>query len=362
MSGQIDIENTYAPPAASSNGDNSSSCCCCFGNSSEKEQTKKQQAKDKENEDKKELDRGLCGTRWSTLLMMALWIFSVIISRINLGWTGIDCDNLSTDDDSVIHDCIVNSAIYRASSVIVFLFGVQAFFSPFFVNIFDGYWILKILFVIGATAGLLIPYGANFFNDSAYEYIARIGAFIFIIFLQTIVLDFAYYWKQSWIDRSTVSGRMTSATLHGSDVLNVMNSTWHCALLVVSLLYLIIFVISIAVLFTFFGGDGCAANNSILTITLVLMVIALVMQMFLTKNGSIIASGVLAAYGLCLLLPPPSRPLTPSSQLHMLPLLLCHSILIEHVTQPLVPTLSMGSDHKLSVSPSPFVPFSTSAP
>lgn len=68
--------------------------------------------------------------------------------------------------------------------------------------------------------------------------------------------------------------------------------------IIISILYLIVFVISMAVLFTFFGGDGCAANNTILTITLVLMVAALIMQMFLTKNGSIVASGILAAYGI----------------------------------------------------------------
>jgi hypothetical protein len=298
--GQIDLENTYSHPSSGSGGGkgNSSdeeSSFCCFGSSSETSTGKK---KTKEEEDKKkELNRGLCGTRWSTILMMVLWIFCVIISRIKLGWSGIECD-LSADDDSVTHDCIVNSAIFRASSVVVFLFGVQVLVSTCFVHAYDEYWILKIIFCVGATAGLLVPSGANFFSDSTYAYIARIGAFIFIIFLQTIVLDFAYYWKQSWIDRSTVAGRMTSATLHGGDVMNVMSSFWHCALLIVSLIYLIIFVISMAVLFTFFGGKGCAASNSILTITLVLMAAALVMQMFLTKNGSIIASGVLAAYGL----------------------------------------------------------------
>lgn len=351
--GKIDLESTYSPPSSSSasgRGTHSSSeesgsasCCCCFNSNSSATPYEVNKTKEEE-EKKKELNRGLCGTRWSTILMMVLWIFSVIISRIKLGWSGIECD-MSADDDSVTHDCIVHSAIFRASSVVVFLFGVQVLVSPCFVHIFDDYWILKIVYCVGATAGLLVPSGANFFDDAAYAYIARIGGFIFIIFLQTVVLDFAYYWKQSWIDRSTVAGRMTSATLHGGDVMNVMSSFWHCALLIVSLIYLIIFVISMAVLFTFFGGKDCAASNSILTITLVLMVAALVLQMFLTKNGSIIASGVLASYGLffklCL-----SYLLTFVQLLTLLSLLF-HSILIEHATPRSGQAVCMVLGHKL---------------
>jgi hypothetical protein len=51
-----------------------------------------------------------------------------------------------------------------------------------------------------------------------------------------------------------------------------------------------------SLLFTHFGKDGCDDNKSIITISLVMMLCALGIQLLLSKNGSIIASGILACY------------------------------------------------------------------
>ena len=67
------------------------------------------------------------------------------------------------------------------------------------------------------------------------------------------------------------------------------------ALVLVSAVYLVVFVVAMAVLYHFFGGHGCGANTTIITISLVGVVLAIVVQLG-TAGGSIIASGILAAY------------------------------------------------------------------
>lgn len=226
--------------------------------------------------------------------MVLFWFASVVIESVGLGWTRVQCD-LGSDDDTVVEECMHSSAVYRICSTVVVVLSVQGLFSLVYLQIHDSYWIIKILFCVGASAGLLVP-AADFFDDSAFKNIARIGGFIFIIFLQTILLDFAYYWKESWLDSSSIAGRVTNATMRGSDLAACMKSFWLAALAIFSLVYIAIFVVAMAVLLSFFGGSDCSDNESVISISLVMMVAALVIQLFLTSNGSIIASGILASY------------------------------------------------------------------
>lgn len=198
-------------------------------------------------------------------------------------------------------DCVTNSGIYRISSVVIVLLAFQGVVSFTLISVYDSFWILKFVYLVGASIGLLVP-AANFFDDEGYTFISRIGGLVFIIFMQTILLDFAYYWKKSWVDDSTVTGRMTNATMHGSDLMNVCKSVWVAALLVMSIIYIVIFVVAMSIMLSYFGGSRCGDNETIIIVSLVLVVAALVIQLFLTSNGSIIASGIVAAYGNFILL------------------------------------------------------------
>jgi hypothetical protein len=179
---------------------------------------------------------------------------------------------------------------------VILLLTFQGFLSFTLISVYDSFWILKLAYLVGAAVGLLVP-AADFFDDEGYTFIARIGGFVFIIFMQTLLLDFAYYWKKSWVDDSTVAGRMTNATMHGSDLMNVCKSMWMCGLLVMSIIYIVIFVVAMSVMLSYFGGPSCGDNKTIIIVSIILVVAALVIQLLLSSNGSIIASGILAAYG-----------------------------------------------------------------
>ena len=286
-SGHIDIDRSYSVPEGNVSDVESSGCggfSCCGGNTD----------KETQNESKESV-KGIMGTRWSTVVMILLWIVGIIFSSINLGWTKVECD-LDHDDDSFIDTCIANSTIYRVTSVVIVLLAFQAIFSMCVIAVYDNYWLLKFLFLCGASAGLLVP-ASSFFNDNAFIFLSRIGGFIFVIFLQTILLDFAYYWKKSWVDEATATGRMTNASLRGSDLMLVAKNFWVFLLLLVSVFYIVAFIIATSLMLKYFGGPGCADNESIIITSLGLVIAALVLQLCVTSNGSIIASGILAAYG-----------------------------------------------------------------
>ncbi len=137
---------------------------------------------------------------------------------------------------------------------------------------------------------------ASFFDDAGFTWVARIGGFIFIILQASILLDFAYYWNQSWIDKSGMFGGAKSFVVQSTDCFQMMKNIWLLGLMVMSLIYVIIFVVAMAVLYHYYGGEGCRDNISIITISFVLVIAAIGVQLF-GQNGSIIASGIVALYG-----------------------------------------------------------------
>lgn len=172
---------------------------------------------------------------------------------------------------------------------------VQAVLAICSIRVYDAFWIIKFALLVGATAALVLL-DADFFDDDGFVWIARIGGFIFIILQASILLDFAYYWNQSWIDKSGVMGGTKAFVVESSDCYQGCKSLWLCGLMVMSLVYVIIFAVAMGVLYHFYGGKDCNDNVSIITVSLIMVLAAIALQL-LGQNGSIIASGVVAIYG-----------------------------------------------------------------
>lgn len=161
--------------------------------------------------------------------------------------------------------------------------------------IYDHFWIVKIILLGGCTAALLLL-DADLFYDDGFIWIARICGFAFIILQASIFLDFAYYWNQSWVDKSGVLGGTKGFVVESSDCYHGCKSVWLCGLMVMSLLYVAVFATTMGVLYHFYGGNGCKDNVSIITVSLIMVLVAIGVQL-LGESGSIIASGVVAMYG-----------------------------------------------------------------
>ena len=135
------------------------------------------------------------------------------------------------------------------------------------------------------------------FNDESFEWIARVGGFLFLIFQQLLVLDFAYYFNETLLQKSGIIGRIAQAGVDESDCGLVLKNGWLLTLVAVAAFNFSVFVIAFVLLYHYFApsGTNCRDNVAIISITFSLMILAVLIQL-MGSNGSIITSSILAIY------------------------------------------------------------------
>ncbi len=141
------------------------------------------------------------------------------------------------------------------------------------------YWIWKIVLFVGLLfATFFMP---NSVFDDVYIWIARIGAFIFSILMQIVLIDAAYTYNDRLVDMADKAG----ADTEGKKFL--------LFLLSISLFLLAAALACLLVLFYFFYG--CTANDVILSLTLVLCIMAVILQLS-GNEGNLLTSSVVVMY------------------------------------------------------------------
>ncbi len=137
------------------------------------------------------------------------------------------------------------------------------------------YWMPKIVFFVGLFFGAFFI--TNSFYDDVYVWIARIGAFIFSILMQIVLIDVAYTYNDKLVDMADKAG----ADTEGKKFLFF--------LLGISLFLFTAALAWLIVLFYLF--HGCPNNDAILSLTLILCIMAVVLQLSGTE-GNLLSSSV----------------------------------------------------------------------
>lgn len=236
---------------------------------------------------------GVIGLRYSLLLMLILWLLCIVLRYYVWDWGSITCE-LDDTDDTANGMCIRQNAIYRITSVFCLFFFMNGLASLIWVEkAFDNYWLLpKIPLCIAASVCAIGLADANVFDDAMFVWWARIGAFVFIVFQQVIMLDFAYMWNEKWFSYST-PGMIEG--YNNNDCASLCSNMWLLLIVIVGLAQLAIFGFGIGMLYYHYGGDGCSTGNTIITISLLGMVIAGITQLSSSK-GSILTTTILMLY------------------------------------------------------------------
>ncbi len=141
------------------------------------------------------------------------------------------------------------------------------------------YWFPKVVFFIGLLFAAFFMTNSVF--DGAYLWIARIGAFIFSILMQVVLIDVAYVYNDTLVKMDDEAG---ADTIGKKSLLFLLS---------ISLLLIVAALVCLGVLFYFF--HGCTNNDVILSLTLVLCVFAIVLQLS-GDEGNLLTSGVVALY------------------------------------------------------------------
>lgn len=137
------------------------------------------------------------------------------------------------------------------------------------------------MFCALVAVSLILPTAPLFSGVSLW--FARLGATVFVLFQQIILIDVAYHWNEDWVARADAADRASYGTgIHWLRAILATTAAWYAAVLA-----------GIVLLYRVFGS--CASNVWIITLTL-LLVVGVTVLAAVAEYGNILTSSVVSAY------------------------------------------------------------------
>ncbi len=198
-------------------------------------------------------------------------------------WTD-GCDrygDLDGDRADLYQQCVQNSGVYRPTFVATVFFCFSAIASSMNPSINREIWPQKYsACLIGVFICMFIPNGLF---TGFYLFIVRVCAMLFIVIQQVILIDMAYNWNESWVEKSNDC----ECREWGS------GKKWLQAIIASSvLLYIGSFV---GIIFLYQHFSGCGSNEFIITFTLI-GIVAMTGVQLSGEEGSLLTTAVISAY------------------------------------------------------------------
>lgn len=198
------------------------------------------------------------------------------------------CAKYADDGDTVggslalLEQCAGNAGVYRPTFLTTLYFLGNAVATRFVPSLNREAWPAKYaLFFFGLLLSMFIPSAPLF--SGVFLWIARLGAAIFIVLQQVILIDVAYNWNDDWVERANEADRLSFGS----------GSGWLHAVVGVCVAFYSLCAVAIGLLYTHF--DDCAGNTWVITLTLLAVVGMTVLQLSGTE-GSLLTSSVISLY------------------------------------------------------------------
>jgi len=187
-----------------------------------------------------------------------------------------DCDNdQCTGTGAVLR--ITLAMVLLSSFLAVLVLGVSDSHNPRAVAQND-FFSLKWLMLALAVVGCLFMSNESVIQ---YGYVAAVGGGMFLFIGIILLLEFAYSWNDSWVEKYDTSGEKIWAYL-------IVASSF------------VMYGLSIAVwvlLLVFWGGDHCKHTNAFVAVTIVLSVISTALTLpAKVQNGALLPCSVVVLY------------------------------------------------------------------
>jgi serine incorporator 1/3 len=177
--------------------------------------------------------------------------------------------------------CIGNHGVYRVtcSALLFFLLaGMAAYCKP---TANRDAWPAKYILFLFLVLGMCFIPNTPWFSP-IFLNIARIGAVFFVIIQQLIMLDLAYNWNESWVEKSNRAETEQE------------EKRWLGAIIASSIFLILASFIAIVLMFWKF--TGCTSNNAFIAVTLLFNIAITAIQPY-TGEGSLLSSSVMSVYG-----------------------------------------------------------------
>jgi serine incorporator 1/3 len=182
----------------------------------------------------------------------------------------------------LLQQCAGNAGVYRPMTIATNFFIIMSMVTKYKSQFNRQLWPTKY------GIYLFMVFLSIFFNNSPiftgfYLWLARIGATIFVLLQQVILIDVAYNWNEDWVDRADQYDRL----VYGS------GNVWLRAIVATCVGFYISTFVGIVLLYQYF--DGCAENVWIITLTLIGIITVTIIQLS-GSEGSLLTSSIISLY------------------------------------------------------------------
>lgn len=198
-------------------------------------------------------------------------------------WTE-GCDRYGEVDgvkSDLYKQCVQNAGVYRPTFCATVFFVISALVATFNPSINREIWPTKYsAYLIGLFICMFIP---NPLFTGFYLLLVRIGAMVFIVIQQVILIDMAYNWNEGWVERSNVC----DSREWGS------GKKWLQAIIASSVGLYLCSLIGVVLLYQHFSG--CGSNDTVLALTWI-GILAMTGTQLSGEEGSLLTTAVISAY------------------------------------------------------------------
>jgi serine incorporator 1/3 len=211
---------------------------------------------------------------------VAPYIVSITISNyVTNAWLS-GCEGYETE--ALTENCAGQAGVYRSALAALIFFALAAVAVTCKRTANREAWPAKYVLFLFLVAGFCFVPNDPLFSD-VYLNIARIGGILFILFQQVIFVDLAHNWNDGWVEKSN----QADSEEMGS------GKKWLMAILVSAISLFVVSIAGWVLLFYFFGG--CSTNVVFITVTIILVLLVTVSQLWGTE-GSLLSSSIISAY------------------------------------------------------------------
>ncbi|KAG7338994.1 serine incorporator domain containing protein [Nitzschia inconspicua] len=197
-----------------------------------------------------------------------------------------DQDSEENNGQALMEQCAGNAGVFRPTflTTLYFLANAAATYTVPALN--REAWPAKYaLFFFGLAITMFIPNNPLF--SGFYLWLARLGAGVFVVMQQIILIDVAYNWNDSWVEKANEADRLS----YGS------GTGWLHAIVGVCVGLYCSCAVWIGLLYTHFAD--CPGNTWVITLTLLAIIGLTVLQLAGTE-GSLLTSSVISLYAVYL--------------------------------------------------------------
>lgn len=198
-------------------------------------------------------------------------------------WTE-GCDRYGTldgDKADLYEVCVQNAAVYRPMFAAAIFFICSAIMSSMNPSLNREIWPAKYAaYLITVFVCIFIP---NSFFLGFNLTLMRLCAMVFILIQQVILIDMAYNWNESWVEKSNEC----ESREWGS------GKPWLRAIVASSVMLYLGSITGVILLYKYFSG--CGGNEAVIALTWIGIVIMTVVQLT-GEEGSLLTTAVISAY------------------------------------------------------------------